>query len=101
MGRPRASPSVVDVTLTPEDVTTAAAALVGRVRRTPLLEVELGGRRVLLKLEHMQHSGSFKFRGAMLGALRSTSGDVVAASGGNHGLATPPARAAPRRGGAI
>jgi threonine dehydratase len=75
------------VALTPQDVTEAAAELAGRVRRTPLLELELDGRRTLLKLEHMQHSGSFKFRGAMLGALRAPSGAVVAASGGNHGLA--------------
>jgi threonine dehydratase len=75
------------VALTPDDVQKAAAQLVGRIRHTPLLEVELQSRRMLLKLEHMQHSGSFKFRGAMLGAVRSESGDVVAASGGNHGLA--------------
>jgi len=75
------------VPLTPQDVTLASHELAGRVRRTPVIEVVLDDRRVLLKLDHMQHSGSFKFRGAMLGSLRSGSGEVVAASGGNHGLA--------------
>jgi threonine dehydratase len=43
-----------------------------------------------LKLEHLQHTGSFKFRGAankialLTGAQRSSG--VVAASNGNHGL---------------
>lgn len=70
-----------------DDVVEAAAQLRGRIRHTPLLDVVLGRRRVLLKCEHLQLSGSFKFRGAMLGALRSGSGDVATASGGNHGLA--------------
>ena len=34
------------------------------VRRTPVLEVEVDGRSVALKLELLQHSGSFKVRGA-------------------------------------
>ena len=79
--------SVLRVALTPDDVTAASHELAGRVRRTPLLEVTLAGRRVLLKCEHMQVSGSFKFRGAMLGTLRAGAGAVVTASGGNHGLA--------------
>ena len=56
------------------------------VRRTPLLRAD-GGRR-LLKLESLQHTGSFKVRGA---ASAITAGDrpreIVAASTGNHGLA--------------
>jgi len=72
----------------------AAAVLVGEhVRHTPVLSVhgaELGvPARVVLKLEMLQHSGSFKVRGAlttMLGATVPPAG-AVAASGGNHGAA--------------
>src|SRR4029077_14140360 len=44
----------------------------------------------LLKLEHLQHTGSFKFRGAankigLLTAQQAAAG-VVTASNGNHGL---------------
>ncbi len=72
----------------------AAAVRTGRhLRRTPLLELH-GGEldvpaRVVLKLESLQHTGSFKARGA-LNALLSRelpAGGVVAASGGNHGAA--------------
>ena len=61
------------------------------VRRTPIIDVEVPGIEVpvVLKLEHMQHSGSFKARGAfanLLGAKVPDSG-VAAASGGNHGAA--------------
>ena len=71
-----------------------ARALVGNaVRRTPVLEVdgaELGAAgRVLLKLELLQHAGSFKARGAMNNVLSLPAGarGVAAASGGNHGVA--------------
>lgn len=71
----------------------AAARLAGHVRRTPLLGAPaldaLAGRRVLVKAEALQHTGSFKARGAFHSLI---SGDVpaagiVAASGGNHGAA--------------
>ncbi len=67
-----------------------AAELIGPwVRRTPVLEVEVSGRTVALKLELLQHAGSFKVRGAFTTVLsvpeRPTA--LVAASGGNHGLA--------------
>src|SRR4029077_9401459 len=44
----------------------------------------------LLKLEHLQHTGSFKFRGAankigLLTAQQAAAG-VITASNGNHGL---------------
>ncbi|MEU4149010.1 pyridoxal-phosphate dependent enzyme [Streptomyces sp. NPDC026659] len=77
-------------TLTPSasDVRAAADRIRPYVRRTPLLDVETGGRRVLLKLEYLQRSGSFKLRGALNAMLSGPSDDhVVAASGGNHGLA--------------
>jgi threonine dehydratase len=64
------------------------------IRRTPVLDVD----GVTLKLEHLQHSGSFKARGAMANLLLRDipAGGVVAASGGNHGAAV--AWAAMRRG---
>jgi len=61
------------------------------VRETPLEPAPLiPGVRVLLKLEHLQHTGSFKFRGAshkiaLLTPAQAQAG-VVAASNGNHGL---------------
>lgn len=70
-----------------EDVKRAAERIAGRVRRTPVLEVCPG---VFLKLESAQHTGSFKVRGAFnraLAAGRLPGAGVIAASGGNHGLA--------------
>lgn len=71
----------------------AARRISGKVRRTPVVSLEggaLGGSAELaLKLEHLQHTGSFKPRGAtnrLLSAEVPGSG-VVAASGGNHGAA--------------
>ncbi|WP_407640499.1 serine/threonine dehydratase [Actinokineospora iranica] len=52
------------------------------------MRAEIDGRPVVLKLEHLQRTGSFKLRGALnalLGGERPT--HVVTASGGNHGLA--------------
>lgn len=74
--------------LSPADVSAAAGRIRPYVRRTPLLDLEIDGRRVLLKLEYLQRSGSFKLRGALNAILTGTSDDhVVTASGGNHGLA--------------
>lgn len=72
------------------DIEAAAALIDGRVRRTPVVELEYApGRTATLKLELLQHAGSFKPRGAftsVLGAARAPE-RIVAASGGNHGLA--------------
>ncbi len=64
------------------------------IRETPLVHsVNLsgGGCQVYLKLENLQHTGSFKFRGAMNKLLTSETDDsgtrVIAASTGNHALA--------------
>ncbi len=64
------------------------------VRVTPVVEVRggdfgLGDFSITLKLELLQHSGSFKARGAFTNLLtREIPGaGVVAASGGNHGAA--------------
>jgi len=58
------------------------------VRRTPVLDPDGDGRRVF-KLELLQHSGSFKARGAFTNLLtrKVPAAGVVAASGGNHGAA--------------
>ena len=75
------------------DIAAAAARIDGHVRHTPLLRLaaaELGlGFPVTLKLELLQHAGSFKPRGAfnrLLSASLPPAG-VIAASGGNHGAA--------------
>ena len=73
---------------TEADVSAALEVIRPYARRTPVLEAVVDGRTVLLKLEHLQRSGSFKFRGAMNALLsRPTAEHVVTASGGNHGLA--------------
>ncbi|WP_306112905.1 MULTISPECIES: threonine/serine dehydratase [unclassified Roseovarius] len=63
----------------------------GHVRRTPVIEVAVPGiaQPVALKLEQMQHTGSFKARGAFNTLLSEPvpEAGLVAASGGNHGAA--------------
>lgn len=79
------------MTVSREDVQLAAQRIAGRVRRTPVLRVSPT---LSLKLELLQHVGSFKPRGAFnrllsakeQGALTASHG-VVTASGGNAGLA--------------
>jgi threonine dehydratase len=74
------------------DVEAAAERLGWRVRRTPsvVVDAEPFGHPLALKLELLQHTGSFKARG-MLNRLLATGqpagGTVIAASGGNAGLA--------------
>ena len=71
------------------EIETAAARIAGQVRRTPVMTARLSGFDVALKLEQLQHTGTFKARGAFntLIAGPVPSGGVVAASGGNHGAA--------------
>jgi threonine dehydratase len=64
------------------------------IRRTPVLEVSgadfrLDSISLTFKLEFLQHSGSFKARGAFTNLLTREvpKAGVVAASGGNHGVA--------------
>ena len=84
--------------ITLDDINAAAARIAGSVRRTPLIEADHlktplpGDAQVALKLELLQVTGSFKARGAT-NKLLTTDPDtlrkgIVAASGGNHGLAT-------------
>ncbi len=72
----------------------AAALIRPHLRRTPVIEADGGdfglpGRRLVLKLELLQHTGSFKPRGAFTNLLSRAvpKAGVVAASGGNHGAA--------------
>ena len=71
------------------EIEAAAARIAGHVRRTPVTEIDLGGQSVAIKLEQMQHTGTFKARGAFNALIRGPvpAGGVVAASGGNHGAA--------------
>jgi threonine dehydratase len=78
------------------DVRAAADRIAGRVRRTPIIEATqvktpVIEAELMLKLELLQVTGSFKARGAT-NCLLATPQDqiergIVAASGGNHGLA--------------
>ena len=77
-----------------EAIAATYALIRPHVRRTPVMEVEaadfgLEGAPLVFKLELFQHAGSFKPRGALasLLSLPVPSAGVVAASGGNHGLA--------------
>lgn len=72
-----------------DEVRAAAARIGSRVRRTPVLDVDVDGYPVTLKLELFQRGGSFKVRGAFNRLLSGTipPDGVVTASGGNHGLA--------------
>lgn len=79
------------------DAAGARTRIASHVRRTPVITLAAGELGVtgptLLKLELMQHSGSFKARGAFNAILAAREradlpgAGVIAASGGNHGLA--------------
>jgi threonine dehydratase len=74
-----------------DEIRAAAERVAPHVRTTPVIAVERAafGFPVTLKLECFQHSGSFKARGAFNRLLSTPvpASGVVAASGGNHGLA--------------
>ncbi|MFI6907292.1 threonine/serine dehydratase [Nonomuraea sp. NPDC050394] len=75
------------MTVTHADVQAAGERVAGHVLRTPILEISPG---LIFKLEQVQRSGSFKVRGAFNRILSAGSlppAGVIAASGGNHGLA--------------
>ncbi len=84
--------SAIDECVGIDDLRAAAARLAGVATLTPLLESPhlnaLAGRRVLVKAECLQRTGSFKFRGAW-NALSSLGPEarargVIAYSSGNH-----------------
>ncbi|WP_331373009.1 threonine/serine dehydratase [Sinorhizobium chiapasense] len=85
---------IADTQISQTHIREAEALIRPYIRRTPVLRIDMTdfGRAplpVALKLECLQHSGSFKARGAftnLIGRPVPPAG-VVAASGGNHGAA--------------
>jgi threonine dehydratase len=80
------------VEITRSDIIAAATRIHDNVRRTPVLDLGdalSSDYRLFLKLDSFQPTGSFKVRGAFsaLTAASVTDAGVVAASGGNFGLA--------------
>jgi threonine dehydratase len=79
----------------PGDILTAYARIKRYVRRTPVIRIDAADFGVTLdtpltlKLEFLQHTGSFKPRGAFNNLLsrKVPAAGVAAASGGNHGAA--------------
>src|SRR6266852_4937308 len=77
------------------DIQAAQSRLKGKVRHTPCVESpalsELTGVKLLLKLENLQLTGSFKERGACnrleVMSLQERACGVVTASAGNHAQA--------------
>lgn len=75
-----------------EMIRAAAERLKGHARRTPILTSpfldKIAGRRVFVKAECLQHTGSFKFRGAWSAVSMLTDNElksgVIAFSSGNH-----------------
>ena len=86
--------------MTPDRIEAAARRLAGVIRRTPLLTSPfldaVAGRPVFVKAECLQHTGSFKARGAWsaVSALPEDCPGVIAYSSGNHaqGIAFAAAR---------
>jgi threonine dehydratase len=77
-----------------DDIAAAASRIASHVRVTPLLQPGRGSfgsaGEITLKLECLQHAGSFKPRGAfnrVLGEAQLPPAGLIAASGGNHGAA--------------
>lgn len=84
-----------DEQINPDTIAKTERLIRPHVRRTPVIETGGndfgmdGPRRLSFKLELLQHSGSFKARGAFANLLSREipAAGVVAASGGNHGAA--------------
>jgi threonine dehydratase len=80
------------MSLTLEDVRSAARRLGGRIHRTPVISCQsfddATGHDVFFKCENLQRAGAFKIRGALNKLLALTSAErergVVAFSSGNH-----------------
>jgi threonine dehydratase len=78
----------------PSEIRSVYALISPHIRRTPVIELDgtdfgVSVASLVLKLESLQHAGSFKTRGAFTNLLTRAvpRGGVVAASGGNHGAA--------------
>jgi threonine dehydratase len=82
-----------DLAVTPAEIEVASARIAPHVRVTPIFRAGQGAfgsnADISLKLELLQHAGSFKSRGAFNNLLSRVVGaaGVAAASGGNHGAA--------------
>ena len=79
--------------VTPADIRAAHTRIAPYVRRTPLMEAASpagDGPAISFKLEFLQHTGSFKARGAFNNLLTrpAPAAGCATASGGNHGAAT-------------
>ena len=84
-----------DNTANPQTIARCERLIRPHIRRTPIVEINtedfgLPAATLTLKLELLQHSGSFKARGAFANVLTREvpKAGIVAASGGNHGAAT-------------
>jgi threonine dehydratase len=82
----------VTAEVTRDDIVAAAGRIEGHVRRTPMIDlgdVHGAGYTLSLKLDNLQRTGSFKVRGAfsLMTSVEIPEAGVVAASGGNFGLA--------------
>lgn len=90
MSSPKAN-LIHSVLLARASIEAAAGQIAPLVRRTPTIDVEIdtpsGPVEVVCKLESLQVTGSFKPRGAAFSLLSTDAEEVVACSGGNHGLA--------------
>ncbi len=87
-------PASAEALIDRDRITGTEAVIRPHVRRTPVANLDgqdlgLSGITITLKLELLQHSGSFKARGAFANLLQREVPriGVVAASGGNHGAA--------------
>jgi threonine dehydratase len=81
------------IPVTPDSIAAAYQRISPHIRRTPVMDLPGGAFGVAsplsLKLELLQHAGSFKSRGAFntLTTITPPPAGVAAASGGNHGAA--------------
>jgi threonine dehydratase len=80
--------------ISPQQILSTHRLIGPHIRETPVIEVDgadlgIETARLLLKLESLQHAGSFKARGAFANLLtrQIPAAGVAAASGGNHGAA--------------
>ncbi len=69
------------------EITQAATRIAPHTRKTPVINLDINGLAVTLKLEQLQVGGTFKARGAFNRCLSAGATQMVAASGGNHGIA--------------
>ncbi len=86
--------SAADVVINRQAISSIDPLIRPYLRRTPVIcadraDFGLSPGPLVLKLEHLQHTGSFKARGAFANLLLRDipQAGVVAASGGNHGAA--------------